>query len=115
MGGGGSTSAGGGMINDLLGGLFGGGDQDDSGRRASGASAGQAGSLNDLLDSPIAKAILAAIAAMAMKKFMGGGLSLPGLGGSDEPERARDDGGAFGRSDAPRRSGGLKGAQGKEA
>jgi hypothetical protein len=71
MGGGGQSSGGGGMINDLLGGLLGGGDdRDQAPSRSSGSQQGGLGGID--LGNPIVQAILAAIAAIAMKKFMGG-------------------------------------------
>ena len=73
----GGKSGGGGMVNDLLGGLLG-GDKNDSSRGGSGRSGGG----SDLLSNPIAKSVLAAIAAMAMKKFMGDD--------DDAPERSND-------------------------
>lgn len=66
---GGGSSGGGGGLSGLLGGLLGGGDDRDTSRTAGGS---QQGGLGDLLGNPIAQAILAAIAAIAMKKFMGG-------------------------------------------
>jgi hypothetical protein len=60
LGGGGSGSGG---LGGLLGGLTGGGQQ--SGAQAQGGA-------GNLLDNPIAKAALAGIAAMAMKRVMGG-------------------------------------------
>jgi hypothetical protein len=118
-GGSGNQGGGGGLISDLLGGLLGGGDK-KSPSVASGS--GQGGGVGDLLSNPIAQAILAAIAAMAMKKFMGGGgdaPSIPGLqpsqgskpSGGDKPS----DGGLLGGGDKPQRSGGLKGVDSKEA
>ncbi len=68
LGGGQSGSGGGGVVNDLLGGLLGGGKSDSAS-----TSSGSTGGVGDLLNNPIAKAVLAAIAAMAMKKFMGAG------------------------------------------
>lgn len=68
LGGGQSGTGGGGVVNDLLGGLLG-GDKGDS----RGSSTASSGGTSDLLNNPIAKAVLAAIAAMAMKKFMGAG------------------------------------------
>jgi hypothetical protein len=85
-GGGGQSSGGGGMLNDLLGGLLGGGDdRDTTPSRSSGGS--QQGGLGGIdLGNPIVQAILAAIAAIAMKKFMGRGdapaAPAPGGGGS---------------------------------
>jgi hypothetical protein len=75
LGGGQSGSGGGGVVNDLLGGLLGGG-KSDTGTTSSGS-----GGINDLLNNPVAKAVLAAIAAMAMKKFMGAG-----GGSADRPD-----------------------------
>ena len=76
LGGGSSQSSGGGGIGDMIGGLLGG---DNKGNQSSS---------NSLLSNPIAKSILAAIAAMAMKKFMGGdggGLA----GGADQDDSGR--------------------------
>lgn len=81
LGGGSSSDGGGGLVNDLLGGLFGGGDKKDQG----GSSPAQAGGID--LGNPIVQAILAAIAAIAMKKFMGG---------RDEPKEAPAPGGGGG-------------------
>jgi hypothetical protein len=67
-GGGGQSSGGGGMLNDLLGGLFGGGDKDQGTSNASSSS--PVGGID--LGNPMIQAVLAAIAAIAMKKFMGG-------------------------------------------
>lgn len=125
MGGGGSSSSGGGGgIADMIGGLLGGGDdQRDTSRRSSGSGSSQAGGLDDLLGSPIAKAILAAIAAMAMKKFMGGG-GLPSFGGGGDSDSGRgggrdiggDDNNPFGGGQAPRRTlGDLEGGSTKKA
>ncbi len=89
LSGGGSTQGGAaGMISSLVGGLLGGG------------KGGQSGGIADLLNSPVAKGVLASIAAMAMKKFMGGDES-----GDTAPPS----------DDKPRRSGGLKGADARDA
>lgn len=84
-GGGGQSSGGGGLLDGLLGGLLGGGDDRDPTPSRS-AAGSQQGGLGDLLGNPIAQAILAAIAAIAMKKFMGRDDSpaapAPGGGGS---------------------------------
>lgn len=91
---GGGSGGGGGAVNDLLGGLLGGGNR----RSPSAASGrGESGGLGDLLGSPIAQAVLASIAAMAMKKFMGG---------DSEDERG---------SGRPQRGGHLKGAESQQA
>jgi hypothetical protein len=85
-GGGGQSSGGGGLLDGLLGGLLGGGDDRDSASsRPSGDS--QQGGIGGIdLGNPIVQAILAAIAAIAMKKFMGRGdapaAPAPGGGGS---------------------------------
>ncbi len=95
LGGGGGQSSGGGMLDNLLGGLFGGGDKQDQ----RGAGQAQAGGID--LGNPIVQAILAAIAAIAMKKFMGR---------DDQPKQAPAPGGGSG-------GGGLTGGgwQPKEA
>jgi hypothetical protein len=67
--GGGGSSGGGGGLSGLIGGLFGGGDDKNTAPAASGS---QQGGLGIDLGNPIVQAILAAIAAIAMKKFMGG-------------------------------------------
>lgn len=64
LGGGGQSSGGGGLLDGLLGGLLGGDNKDQGG-----SSPAQAGGID--LGNPIVQAILAAIAAIAMKKFMG--------------------------------------------
>ena len=86
-GSGGQSGGGGGMLNDLLGGLLGGGDDRDTTPSRSGADAQQGGVGGIDLGNPIVQAILAAIAAIAMKKFMGRGdgpkeAPAPGGGGS---------------------------------
>jgi hypothetical protein len=123
--GGGSSGGGGGLVNDLLGGLLGGGDKKSSDASTGGA---QQGGLGDLLGNPIAQAILAAIAAMAMKKFMGGhdAKQAPqpsgGLGGVT-PKQASQQGGwqptqdkpAAGLPDQKPQRSHLKGVDSKEA
>ncbi len=85
LGGGGGQSSGGGMLDNLLGGLFGGGDKNDAPAQSSaGTQQGGIGGID--LGNPIVQAILAAIAAMAMKKFMGG---------RDEPKEAPAPGGGL--------------------
>jgi hypothetical protein len=87
MGGGGSSSGGGGLVNDLLGGLLGGGKKDQGSSNAGGIDLG----------NPIVQAILAAIAAIAMKKFMGGRdkqeAPAPGGGGGNQPSGGLTGGG----------------------
>jgi hypothetical protein len=119
--GGGGSSSGGGLVNDLLGGLFGGGDDRDNAPAAS-SGGSQQGGLGDLLGNPVAQAILAAIAAMAMKRFMGGrddakeapatggGGGVTGGGGWKPKTASHTEGG-----DKPERSSGLKGADAKDA
>lgn len=141
LGGGQSSSGGGGggLISDLLGGLLGGGKKD------SGSSSGsQAGGFD--LSNPMVQAVLAAIAAMAMKKFMGGRDDEPkeapatgGSGGltgggwqpkeasapapSQQPAQSAQPGGGWQPKTAshtegdakPEQSGGLKGADAKDA
>lgn len=99
LGGGTSDGGGGGVVSDLLGGLFG-GNKDSS----SGGGATQSGGMGDLLNNPIAKAVLAAIAAMAMKKFMGGG----------DEDASSAQGGASADDDTDS-TGGLKGANPRRA
>lgn len=77
-GGGASSGGGGGLVSDLLGGLFGGGKKDSGGAQAGGFD----------LSNPMVQAILAAIAAIAMKKFMGGK--------DDAPKQAPAPGGGSG-------------------
>lgn len=68
LGGGGSGGAGsGGGIGDLIGGVLGG---DESQSRTQGGQGGQGGGgMGDLLQSPVVKAVLAGVAAMAMRRF----------------------------------------------
>lgn len=62
-GGGNSANSGNGGIGDMLSGVLG-GDQQES------QNANQGGGMSDMLQSPIGRAVLGGIAAIAMKKFM---------------------------------------------
>lgn len=68
----GNDGGGGGLLDNLLGGLFGGGDDQDSSQARASAGSQQGGIGGIDLGNPMVQAVLAAIAAMAMKKFMGG-------------------------------------------
>jgi hypothetical protein len=99
-----------------LAGLLGGSGSDDLMGAISGLIGGgggsatrQEGGISDLLSNPIVKSILAAIAAMAMKKYAGGGAGggLSGLfGGDDSPGSAQPQtpGGTTRPRDNPRTS-----------
>jgi len=64
---GGGGGGGGGGIGGMLGGILGGGNDDDQ-RRSGGGGGG--GGMGGMLDSPLAKAALGGIAAMAFKNMM---------------------------------------------
>lgn len=61
------------LLGGMLGGMLGGGGGGGTGRRSSGGGGGGGGAdMQDMLSSPIAKAALAGIAAMAAQRFLGG-------------------------------------------
>jgi hypothetical protein len=57
-------------FDDLFGGMFGGGDDDQVPRRPPQSQAQQGGGVDEILSSPLGKAILGGIAAFAMKEMM---------------------------------------------
>jgi hypothetical protein len=59
-------------FDDLFGGMFGGGDDDVVPQRRQQPQA-QSGGVDEILSSPLGKAVLGGIAAFAMKEMMDGG------------------------------------------
>ena len=57
-------------FDDLFGGLFGGGDDEPDAAAATAASGQQGGGVDEILSSPLGKAVLGGIAAFAMKEMM---------------------------------------------
>src|SRR5215218_922951 len=57
-------------FDDLFGGLFGGGDDDQAPQRRQQPQAQQGGGVDEILSSPLGKAVLGGIAAFAMKEMM---------------------------------------------
>ena len=57
-------------FDDLFGGLFGGGDNDRAPRQRQQPQAQQGGGVDEILSSPLGKAVLGGIAAFAMKEMM---------------------------------------------
>jgi hypothetical protein len=57
-------------FDDLFGGMFGGGDDDQAPQRRQQPQAQQGGGVDEILSSPLGKAVLGGIAAFAMKEMM---------------------------------------------
>jgi hypothetical protein len=57
-------------FDDLFGGLFGGGNDDQAPRQRQQPQAQQGGGVDEMLSSPLGKAVLGGIAAFAMKEMM---------------------------------------------
>lgn len=92
----GDLLGGGSGLDDILGALSGGGSNDimgaisgllGGGSKQGAGSSSQASGIADLLKNPIVQSVLAAIAAVAMKKYAGGGGGLSGLFGGDTDDK----------------------------